>query len=159
MSSKPRWRILSPAPYPAVLELARAQVRVRRLLVGQARNAETIAVYRDELPLAVVYLGPHGWRRTEMALSIAPAAAQHMRFLVRLAQMTLVGLADTRLIVASVNPANRAGQRMAVLVGFRPARTGNARWVFRNGRSVHGKEPAGSAEGRRGFAPAAAGRQ
>lgn len=135
MCSVSSWRIVSPAPRTAALELAGAQVRVRRLLLAQARVTESVAIYRGDEPVALACLARHGWRRVEMALSLSPDAARHMRRLVRIAQLTLAAIAETRLVVIHVHPANRAGQRMAMLTGFRRARGGPAdRWIYRRPR-------------------------
>src|SRR5262249_39597797 len=111
----------------------------------------------------VAMFARHGWRRTEMALAIAPAAAGHMRRLVRMAQLTLSRLAETRLIVASIHPANTAGLRMAALTGFRRARMKTARlWVFRrqaDGETFGRRRQRGRAAGGRAAAAAAADRQ
>ncbi|ESY05342.1 hypothetical protein X752_25910 [Mesorhizobium sp. LNJC398B00] len=143
MSSPAEWRLVSPAPRIAVLDLAGAGARVRRLVLAQARNTEavqTVAIYCGDDCMAVVYFGRHGWRRTEMALSIAPAARQHMRRLVRMAQLTLFAMAETHLIVARIRSNNHAGQRMAMLVGFHAH--GNSEpgvWILRKGR--HERDP------------------
>lgn len=128
------WQLVSPAPRSALLDLAPAHARVRRLWLGQSRYAETVAVLRDDVPIAAMMFARHGWRRTEVALAAAPAAAGHMGRLIRMAQLTLFPLAETRLIVAKVHPANRAGQRMASLVGFRPAKSPPGLWILRSER-------------------------
>lgn len=138
----PVWKIVQPAPRTAVLELAGAGARMRRLVLRQARDVDTVAVYLGDDPMAVVYFGRHGWRRVEMALALAPQAARHMKRLVHMAQLTLLSMADARLIVANVHPANAAGQRMAMLVGFRPSRLQTPGvWVFRKDRHGHTVEP------------------
>ncbi|MCZ8545066.1 hypothetical protein OOJ09_12805 [Mesorhizobium qingshengii] len=124
----------------AALDLAGAGARVRRLVLAQVRNVQTVGIYRGDECMAVVYFGRHGWRRTEMALSIAPAARQHMGRLVRMAQLTLFAMAETHLIVARIRSSNHAGQRMAMLVGFHAH--GNFEpgvWILRKGR--HGRDP------------------
>ena len=134
MSSKKGdgWRIVSPAPRTVALALAGARARVRRGVLAQVRGADSLAIYRGSEPMAVVMLARHGWRRTELAMAIAPAAAPHMRRLVRMAQLTLFRLAQDRLIVAAVDPSNQAGQRMAMLTGFRRARLKSPfLWVYR----------------------------
>ena len=134
---KPQWRIVSPAPRSAVLELAGPRARARRLTLRQQRDVDTAAVFLGDMPMAVAYFGHHGWRRIEMALSISPAAARltSMRKLVRMAQLTLLPMAETALVVANVHPANKAGQHMARLVGFRPARLREpVLWVYRKDR-------------------------
>lgn len=130
-SSRPEWRLVSPAPRIAALALAGAHARVRRLVLKQLRIAESTAIYRGGELLAVAFFGRHGWRRTEFCLAIAPAAAPHMRRLVRMAQLTLGAIAETRLIV--LDPWTDAGRRMALLTGFRPARRGRL-MVFRGSR-------------------------
>ncbi|MDG4894628.1 hypothetical protein P9272_13705 [Mesorhizobium sp. WSM4976] len=129
------WRIVSPAPKTAALDLAGAGARVRRIVLQQVRDFETVAIYRGDDCMAVAYFCRHGWRRTEMALSIAPAGARHMRRLVRIAQLTLFAMAETRLIVARIGRSNHAGQRMAMLVGFHAH--GNfdpGVWILRKGK-------------------------
>jgi len=105
---------------------------VRRLWLGQSRHAETVAIYRGDEAVAAMMFRRHGWRRTEVAMAAAPFAAGHMGRLIRMAQLTLLPLGQTRLIVAKVHPANRAGQRMASLVGFRPAKSRPDLWILRS---------------------------
>lgn len=141
MSSSPdSWRIVSPAPRVAALALAGAGARGRRLLLAQARNREhvdTVGIYRGDECMAVVYFGRHGWRRIEMALSISPAAANHMGRLVRIAQLTLFAMAETHLIITRIRGFNAAGQRMAMLVGFHPHGDFEPGvWILRKGGHV-----------------------
>jgi hypothetical protein len=136
-STSADWRLVSPAPRIAALDLAGAHARVRRLVLSQVRDFDSVAIYRGEDCMAVVYFCRHGWRRTEMALSIAPAARQHMGRLVRMAQLTLFAMAETHLIVARIRSSNHAGQRMAMLVGFHAHRNdGLGVWILRKGRHV-----------------------
>ena len=123
MCSSTDWRFVSPAPRTAALCLPGARARVRRGVLRQVRDVDSVAIYRGDDEIAVVMFGRHGWRRIEMALALSPKAAKHMRRLVRIAHLTLSAMAETRLIVARINPANPAGQRMAAAVGFRPAKT------------------------------------
>lgn len=116
------WRIVSPCPRTAALALAGACARARRQVLRQVRAVDSAAVYLGDQVMAAVFFGRHGWRRIEMALAIAPEAAAHLKKLIRMAQLTLLPMAETSLVVANVHPANRAGRRMAMLVGFRPAR-------------------------------------
>lgn len=132
------WRIVSPAPRSAGLELAGARARVRRYVLAQVRLLDSVAIYRGDEVMALAMFARHGWRRTEMALALGPDAARHMRRLVRMAQLTLAGMAETQIIVARIHPANAAGQRMAMLVGFSPARLKRPGWwIFR--RERHGQ--------------------
>lgn len=126
------WRIVSPAPRVAALSLAGSRARVRKLVLRQVRTVDSVAIYRGDEVMAVAMFDRFGWRRLEMALAIAPSAAAHMRRLVRIAQLTLPPIAQDRLIVIRVNPANVAGRRMAMLTGFRPARLRQPGfWIFR----------------------------
>lgn len=153
----PAWRIVSPAPRSAALACAGAGARVRRLQLKQVRDNDSVAVYRGADVLAVVYFGRHGWRRVEMALAIAPAAVPHMARLVRMAQLTLFAMAETHLIVAVIRPFNRAGQRMAMLVGFQPSRLKRRDvWILRKNRHerTSRRERSGEAGGRRTESPA-----
>ena len=152
---EPAWRLVSPAPASACLRLAGPVARVRRAFLQQRREAQSVAVYRGDDVIAVVMFARHGWRRQEMALAVARDAHVHMRRLVRMAQLTLNAMAETSLIVAEVRPGNGAGERMAAMVGFVPARLSRpGYWIFRKGhhggdsrrRQRGGKaSPAGSA--------------
>lgn len=150
-SSSADWRIVSPAPRTAALDLAGAHARVRRLVLAQVRNAgavETVAIYRGDACMALVCFGRHGWRRREMALSVAPEAAKHMGRLVRMAQLTLFAMAETHLIVARIRSSNHAGQRMAMLVGFHAHRNdGLGVWILRKGK--HERDPRSRQSGAR----------
>lgn len=148
------WRLVSPAPASACLQLAGPVARVRRAFLKQRREAQSVAVYRGDAVVAIVMFGRHGWRRQEMALALARDAHLHMRRLVRMAQLTLAAMAETSLIVAEVRPGNGAGERMAAMVGFVPARLARpGYWIFRKGG--HGRDlgrrrrsgPAGAAGG------------
>lgn len=141
-AERARWRLVSPAPLSAALEIAGAVPRVRRGVLAQVRAHESIAVYRGDLLIAVAMFARHGWRREELALGISPAAAPHMLTFVRIAQLTLARLGQDRLIVASVDPGNPAGRRMAQMIGFRPARLkSRSLWVLRRHHDiiVHGR--------------------
>jgi hypothetical protein len=101
-------------------------------VLNQVRICDTAAILLDDREIALAMFGRHGWRRVELALSITPDAHRHMRRLVRIAHLTLWAMAETRIIVAHVDPANLAGIRMARLVGFRPAKMRRRGvWVFR----------------------------
>ena len=129
------WRTVTPAPPSAILALAGRVASMRRRALAQRHDAQTVAIYRGDAEMAVAFLGRHGWRRLEMALAIGPAAAPHLRRLVRLAQMTLGAASQTHLIVARVHPANQAGARMAAMVGFQPSRLKQAGiWIFKGDR-------------------------
>lgn len=126
------WRIVSPAPASAALELAGRSSRIRRMVLAQVRAHESAALYRGDEPIVLVMFHRHGWRRTEMAVAFAEDARRHTRRIVRAAQLTLWQMADARLVVARVNPVNVQGQRMAMLIGFVPARLRTpGLWVFR----------------------------
>lgn len=150
------WRIESPASRAATLTLAGARARVRRVVLAQVRTADSVAIYRGDEIMAVAMFARHGWRRLEMALAISRAAAPHMRRLVRIAQLTLPSIAQDRIVVIRVHPANSAGARMAMLTGFRPARLrqpgfwileGAHGGVFRRGREEGGGRGEGAGRG------------
>ena len=125
------WQIVSPAPRTAALELAGPFSRMRARVMAQVRTADSVAIYLNDKPLAVAMFARHGWRRVEMALAISPDAAPHMRRLIRIAQLTLPAMAETCLIVAHIRPANKVGQKMATMTGFRRARVKHpAIWIF-----------------------------
>lgn len=147
-------RLVHPAPPSAGLETAGARAAYRRGLLMQIRKSNSMAIYNGQEVLAVVMFRKHGWRRIEYAMAITAAAAPFMRRLIRYAQLTLAKLVQTdgRIFVAFIHPDNQAGQRMARLVGFRPARTG-AMWVFRDERSIRRRQrPPGTAQAGRGAA-------
>lgn len=145
------WRLVSPAPASAALQLAGPVARARRMMLAQVRQAQSVAVFHGDQVVAIVMFARHGWRRTEMALALARDAHVHMRRLVRMAQLTLSGMAETSVIVAAVRPGNGAGERMAAMVGFRPAKLARpGYWIFR-------KDGHGSFVGRRRCGQAGAG--
>lgn len=126
------WRIVTPAPKSAALELGGRSARVRRMMLAQLRMADTAALYHGDEPMVLVMFARHGWRRTEMAVAFNRKSSRHMRRIIRAAQLTLWRIADARLVIAHVDPANTAGQRMAMLIGFTPARLKQpGYWVFR----------------------------
>jgi hypothetical protein len=133
MSSAPSWRLLSPAPRTAALDLAGSSAAVRRRLLAQVREADSIALYRGDQAIALaMFDSGKRRRRVEMAFAVAPIAARYMRQVIRAGQLTLARAGQDRLIVTVIDPANFQGQRMAVLTGFRRAWTQNASlWVFR----------------------------
>ncbi|YBV97537.1 hypothetical protein M1D80_11850 [Phyllobacteriaceae bacterium JZ32] len=134
MSSRSKVRAVSPAPFAALLEAGGARSYLRRALIAQRLKTESIAFYgSDDELLAIGMLYAWRRRRVELALSIRRAALPHMRQLIRTAHLTLSQMADAGILVfCRVNPMNRAGQRMAVLVGFRPGRLKDpAIWVWR----------------------------
>lgn len=153
-SPDPAWRIVSPAPRTAGLSLAGVHPRVRRMVLSQIRTVDSVAIYRGDEAIAVAMFCRHGCRRIEMALALHPDSHRWMRRLVRIAQLTLWGMAETRLIVANIKPGHGAGERMAMLVGFRRARLKQLGvWVFRRGedefaiwRRQQGSEEAGGTE-------------
>lgn len=130
-----QWRIVSPAPRSAALEVGGSFARVRKGVLAQVREYESVAIYRGDQALAVAMFARHGWRHIEMALAISRDAAPHMRRLIRIAQLTLPRMAETHLIIVHVRPSNAIGQRMAMLTGFRRARVKHAGiWVFEGER-------------------------
>ncbi|HHV67279.1 MAG TPA: hypothetical protein GXX48_06505 [Ochrobactrum intermedium] len=133
MSSASEIKIVSPAPWHAVIEAGKNRPFLRRALVMQKRTSDTIAYLdRDDQLLAVAMLLARRSRRIEFALALDRAALPHMRTLIRIAHLTLSQMLDAGLVVfCRINPFNKAGQRMARLVGFRPARLKDTSvWIF-----------------------------
>lgn len=124
----------SPAAWPDVLEIAGRSGFFRRALILQRAKCDTIAFHAGGTLLAVAMLYRMRARRVEMALAIAPAAAAHMRALIRQAQLTLAVIAQTGVLVfARIDEANAQGQRMARLTGFRPGRMRDGTiWLWRS---------------------------
>lgn len=124
---------VSPAPWTAVLALAGPRGPLRRMLIAQRNQSQTIAGYVGGQPAALVMILPLRRRLAELALAIAPGAAAAMLRLVRTLHLTLARIAETGVLVfCRIHPMNRAGQRMAAAAGFRPGRMKDpAIWLFR----------------------------
>lgn len=117
-----------------VLDCAGPVSWIRKGTIAQSLMGDTIALVDGEgRALAVAFLVRQRRRRVAFALAIRREAAPYMRQLVKFAHLTLEAIAQTGvLIVATIHPANRQGQRMARLAGFRPGRYGTGdQWVWR----------------------------
>lgn len=133
MSSKSEISIVSPAPWHAVIEAGKDRPYLRRALIRQRRMSDTIAYFGPgDQVLALAMLLSWRKRRIEFALSLNRAALPYIRQLIRIAHLTLSQMRDAGLLIfCRVNPLNKAGQRMARLVGFRPARLKDTSiWIF-----------------------------
>jgi len=116
-----RLRVVSPAPFAAVLEMGGNRGYLRRALLSQRTGNDSAACYdaNGEL-LCVVMCKLWRARRVELALMIKPLAATRMLELIRLARMVLCQMVKRAILVfAHINPLNEAGRRMARLAGFR----------------------------------------
>ncbi|WP_336071483.1 hypothetical protein [Nitratireductor rhodophyticola] len=93
----------------------------RRAMVHQCRIGQAVAFLAGDEPLALAMLDTRRSRRAELAIRFRPAARQHMRALIREAQLTLPAFVQARILVfARISPRNPRGQRMARIAGFRP---------------------------------------
>jgi hypothetical protein len=126
-------RLVRPVPPSIALEFAGGRSFMRKALVHQCRRCEAVAMYDDETPLALAMLDQTRARRVEIAAVFAPAARTHMRSIIRATQLTLRGFAQNRILAWSrVSPANRLGQRLAMLIGMEPGRMRDpAIWIYR----------------------------
>lgn len=114
-------QLRSPARASDVLALAGRATGTRRALISQKRACQTVAIHDAAgNVLAVGHFLTVSARRTMFALQISRDAAPTMRPIIRMARLTLAGIAETGpTIWTDVHPANRQGERMALLAGFR----------------------------------------
>lgn len=114
-------RIVAPARASDVLALAGPMCGTRKALIAQKRACQTVAIHDTAgNALAVGHFLTVNAGRTMFALQISRDAAPAMRPIVRLARLTLAGIAETGTTIwTDVHPANRQGERMALLAGFR----------------------------------------
>lgn len=114
---------IAPAPWPAMLEMGGRSGFMRRAFILQRAKCDTIAYFAGGELLAVAMFFPVRRRLVELALAFAPAAARHMRALVRQAHLTLSRIAQTGVLVfARVEVGYARGARLAGLSGFSPGR-------------------------------------
>jgi hypothetical protein len=113
---------VSPVPPSLALRFGGAGSLRRRAVIYQCRIAQAIAyVTENGEPVALAMLDTRRARRAELAISFMPVARQHMRALIRQAQLTLSAIVQARILVfARIAPGNERGQHMARLAGFRP---------------------------------------
>jgi hypothetical protein len=121
--------VVSPAPMSAALNLAPMAARYRKAVLWQVRNYQSIGFEAAGQWIAVAMMRPRPCGRLELALLICRKAMPHMRALVRQAQLTLALLAQNYVVFAIIDTANRAGQRMAAMIGMTPVRGTGKRWM------------------------------
>lgn len=120
-------------------EFAGAKPFLRKALLAQVRRFPSLTVEHEGAALALATFHAVRRRRVEFALWVKPEAGRHMTALVRLARLTLAGMAqDRRLVLARVALTDRQARRMAGLAGFINGRfedrsimlwKGDKRWV------------------------------
>lgn len=125
------WRLVTPAPRSAVMEVLPGWSHQRKAILFQARTFDSTAILLGETCHAVAMMRDRSCGRVEFALVIRRSAGQHMRPLIRIAQLTLSRIAQDRLVFARVHPANLQGQRMARLTGFVKSKAGPEIWIWR----------------------------
>jgi hypothetical protein len=125
------WKLVTPAPRSAVLEVLPGWSHQRKAILFQARTFESTAICLGDTCHAVAMMRARSCGRVEFALVIRRSAAVHMRALIRIAQLTLSRIAQDHLVFARVHPANHQGQRMARLTGFVKHRAGPEIWIWR----------------------------
>lgn len=114
-------QLVSPARASDALALAGPMTWTRKRVIAQTRLTQTVAIRdADGAALCVGYFLSVSDRRTLFALSIGPNAVPHLRGIIRLARLTLAGIAETGVVIwTDVHPANRQGEHLARLAGFR----------------------------------------
>lgn len=132
-------RIVSPAPYDAILQLALPAARMRKAMLWQVRKHDSLAVYCEDAPLAVAMFRQRPFNRIELAVAISRRAAPHMRGLVRIAHLTLARLCDHATVFAIIDPGNEAGLRMAKLIGLSRRYSAARHWKERKDGNIRGQ--------------------
>ncbi|WP_295805923.1 hypothetical protein [uncultured Nitratireductor sp.] len=116
-----RLKRVTPVPPSLAMSFGGASSLYRRAMVHQCRIGQAVAFLAGDEPLALAMLDTRRNRRAELAIRFRPAARQHMRALIREAQLTLPAFVQARILVfARISPRNLRGQRMARIAGFRP---------------------------------------
>jgi hypothetical protein len=125
--------VVSPVPPSLALEFAGGAPFRRKVMIHQTRHFESMAVSAGGTPIVIASLHRARARRAELAIAFRPAAAAHMRALIRLAQWTLRRLAETGVLVFTrIAPGERQAQRMARLTGFVPGRFADPQiWIWK----------------------------
>lgn len=115
--------IVSPVPPSMALAFGGPKPFLRKAFIFQTRKSQALVVMVDGRPVAMAMLGQQRRHRCELALAFLPEAADHMRRLIRLAQLTLRRIAQTgTLVFVRIAPHNRQARRMARMTGFSPGR-------------------------------------
>jgi hypothetical protein len=106
---------------------------LRKALVFQVRRSVAYVVERDGAALALVMIMGLRKRLAEFAMVLTPLAPAMLRWMIRLAHLTLTKIAqDGTLVKAHVRPSNAKARRMAELVGFQPGGFRDPSvWLFR----------------------------
>lgn len=104
------------------------------MMIAMHQAGESVMVLEDGAPIAAAFIVPDGTGRRELCLAIASRARVHMRELCRAAHLILSRMSEDGEVVCYVVPENRAGVRMARIVGFRPDPDHRYRWIFQDPR-------------------------
>jgi hypothetical protein len=112
------------------LDYAGGRPFARKLMIGMHQGGEAYLIARDGTPLALAFLVPESDGFREFCLALHAGARENMRELCRAAQLILGRMAEDGPIISYVVPENRAGVRMARIVGFRPDPEHRYRWIL-----------------------------
>lgn len=102
----------------------------------QGALSQTASAHIDGEPIALVMFYPETDTRVELCFRAAPAAARHVRRLMRVLQLMATPIADTGVeIVARTWPENLRSRRLARLAGFAPVDEAQTLWRWDHERS------------------------
>jgi hypothetical protein len=122
---------IRPASIEDCLDQAGARPTARKRMIYMHQRGETFIIEDDGGLLALAYLDrPDQAGRREFCLALFSRARARMRELCRAAQLILGRLAEDGPIICHVVPENRAGRRMARIVGFSPDPDHRYRWIM-----------------------------
>jgi len=135
---------IRPATIEDCLERAGSRRTARKRMILAHQTGESYAIEEGLDPgglLALAFIVPVDGERREFCLSLTSRARAHMRELCRSAQLILGRLAQDGPIICYVVPENRAGVRMARIVGFSPDPDHRYRWIHGLGRQRNDGNP------------------
>lgn len=125
--------IQSPALLEDCWEFAGERSLLRKHITRQHQTGESVLISDDGEPVALAFIVPEADGRREFCLALSSRARARMRELCRAAQLILRRMAEDGPIISYVVPENRAGVRMARIVGFSPDPDHRYRWIMEPG--------------------------
>ena len=124
-----RLMLRSPVSWTDCLDMGGSRAYTRKAFLMMKSIGDSMSISAGGELLAVAFLVADRQGRLELAMSVKPEAAHRMLSLCRLAHLTLSRFAETgSVIICHVAVGNRAGERMARLVGFSHA--DDTLWIF-----------------------------
>jgi hypothetical protein len=113
------------------LDFAGGRFFARKRVIHMHQNGEALLIADRGEPIALAFIAAAEGGQREFSLALRAGARVHMRKLCRAAQLILGRMAQDGPVIAYIVPGNRAGERMARIVGFAPDPEHRFRWILR----------------------------